>query len=256
MSQQDRLPRIKAMLLKQGRVDVREITKSLGISEPTARRDVLKLLQTEAIYRKIRNGISLVNQGHEAELRFEEKIGLHTQQKKQIAKQAAQLIQDYQKIMIDSGTTAFFFAKELLGRPLHVVTADLRIAYELSKDKNIHLYVLGGEVRSGYYSLGGVMSCQNINSFCVDTLIMSADAFSLEHGVTNIETFEVPVKQALLASCKDMILLMDSSKIGQRSFYKVAEAKDIHTIITDNGISPQQAKEIEKQGVKLIITHS
>ncbi|MGL5720881.1 MAG: DeoR/GlpR family DNA-binding transcription regulator [Brevinema sp.] len=253
MNKQERMQKIKDLALKQGRVEVHEITALLEVSEPTARRDIITLLQTESIYQKIRNGFSLVNQGHEAEMLFEEKIRFHTEAKKAIARRAAQEIKDYQRLIIDSGTTSFFFAKELLGRPLHIVTSDLRIAYELSKDKNIHLYILGGEIRSGYYSLGGIVACQNIESFYVDTLVMSADAFSIEHGVTNMEIFEVSVKQALLKSCKNTILLLDSSKIDQQSFFKIVDTKYITTIITDNGISSHHSEKIQKAGIKLII---
>lgn len=60
-----------------------------------------------------------------------------------------------------------FLAKELYQKNLKVVTTDLKIGMELSNKKNISLYNIGGEIRKGYYSIGGFFIYFFLNLFSV-----------------------------------------------------------------------------------------
>jgi DeoR family fructose operon transcriptional repressor len=249
----DRVYKIKELLLAHKELSVKDIMKYLNVSEPTARRDISYIVGNNEMYCRIRNGISLFKKGHEAEYLFEEKLGINAIYKKQIAKSAVKFLSDKHTIIIDSGTTCFFFATEIQHRKIQVVTTDLKIAYQLSNTPNIKLHIVGGEVRSGYYSMGGIQASKNLEQFYADILVMSADAFDVSAGVTNIETFEVSIKQTLRKIAKTLILLVDSSKIEKRSFYKIMDAVEIDILITDKNISQEQKKAIQELGIQLEI---
>ena len=57
----------------------------------------------------------------------------------------------------------------------------------------------------------------------------------------------------MIASAEQVILLADSSKIGEIGFQKFADLSDIDILITDNGISDAAAKKLRKQISEVIV---
>jgi hypothetical protein len=58
-------------------------------------------------------------------------------------------------------------------------------------------------------------------------------------GVTNVNTVEVPIKQAMLAAAARKVLLADSSKFGRRALAAVVGIDAFDHVVTDAGLSPQ-----------------
>ena len=57
----------------------------------------------------------------------------------------------------------------------------------------------------------------------------------------------------MIASAEQVILLTDSSKIGEIGFQKFADLSDIDILITDNGISDAALKKLRKQISEVIV---
>lgn len=247
------LENIKKLVLSNKHLMVDDIVEVLNISYPTARRYIQELIKNDKDFCKIRNGISIVNYHNQYERYFEEKLSIHFEEKKAIAKKCASLISDNDSILIDSGTSCYFLSKELYQENLKVVTTDLKISMELSNKKNISLYNIGGEIRKGYYSIGGLIASENIKKFNVNISIMSADSIDMDIGITNADMFEVPIKQEIRRCSNKLILIADSSKFDKKSFYFVMPISDIDVIITDSNISENNIKLIKENNIKLII---
>ncbi|TFD64202.1 hypothetical protein [Cryobacterium ruanii] len=49
------------------------------------------------------------------------------------------------------------------------------------------------------------------------------------------------------------VLALTSSKIGQNSFCRVADANEFDLIITDDGVDPRQARKLTAAGPELAI---
>lgn len=125
---------------------------------------------------------------------------------------------------------------------------------ELIDNKNISVYTIGGEIRKGYYSIGGEIAKENIKNFYVNTAIMSADAIDIERGITNADVFEVPVKKELKKCSERLILIADSSKFNNHSFYHIMPLSSVDIIITDQNIDKDIQKRIkEEKNIELII---
>ena len=65
------------------------------------------------------------------------------------------LVQPGETILIDGGTTTFYLAEELLGRPLQLVTNSLPIANLFLNDENVELVLTGGLMYPRYGVLLG-----------------------------------------------------------------------------------------------------
>ena len=249
----NRLENIKNLIFKNKRIMTDDIVETLKVSYPTARRYMQALILSDNSFSKIRNGIMLKTSSTKTEHVFSEKINIRIEQKKAIAKKCASLISNGESILIDSGTTCYFLAKELYQSDLNVITTDLKISMELSNKKKISLYTIGGQVRYGYYSIGGAMARDNLLLFNVETAIMSADAIDIDKGITNTEMFEVSVKKEIKKCSKKIILLADSTKFNIQTLHFIMPITDIDIIITDSEISKETINQVEKNNIKLII---
>ncbi|WP_297286638.1 DeoR/GlpR family DNA-binding transcription regulator [uncultured Brachyspira sp.] len=250
----NRLEELKKLVIQKKRLMVEDVVEYFNVSYPTARRYIQEVLTDNRDLKKIRNGIGLVSDIRESEIYFEEKLNINIEAKKAIAKKCASLILEGETIIIDSGSTCYFFAQEIYHKNLKVVSTDIKISMELIDNKNISVYTIGGEIRKGYYSIGGEIAKENIKNFFVNTAIMSADAVDLERGITNADVFEVPVKKELRKCSERLILIVDSSKFNCNSFYHIMPLSNIDIIITDSNIDKDIQKKIkEEKNIELII---
>ncbi len=249
----NRLEELKAFVIKNNRVMLEDIVQQFNVSPPTARRYAHLLVEDKDMFLKIRNGIMVKDKYDSVEYLFSEKLKINRDEKQLIAKTCASLISDNQSLLIDSGTTCYFFAREILSKKLKVVSTDLKISMELGTRKNISLCSIGGEVRSGYNSIGGDIAIQNLSKFNVEIAVMSADAIDIEYGITNAEMFEVPIKREIRNRAQKLILLADSSKFAKQNFCYVMPLKDVDMIITDSNIPEHIANEIKSLQIELLI---
>ena len=73
--------------------------------------------------------------------------------------------------------------------------------------------------------------------------------FDQETGFTCESLEDALLKRTVIARTKKIIVLMDSSKIGQRGTYTICQLQDAHAVICDNEL-PQAFKEkCEELGV-------
>ena len=109
---EERRQYIVGLAQKHGRVLVEELSESLGISRITIRKD-LDHLQGQGLLLRTHGGALLPGNGALSDPSLQEKEGRHSQEKQRIADAAANLIQEGQCILIDSGTTTTAIAKAL-----------------------------------------------------------------------------------------------------------------------------------------------
>lgn len=138
-------------------------------------------------------------------------------------------------IIFDTGTTTEQIA-------MHI-SSDT--AFEaLCFNRNIQLYSrphINIALAGGYYhprtqlftSEDGV---NFIHGFRANKLFLSAAGIHENLGLSCADSYEAPIKRAILQSSKQHILVADSSKFGMvRSTY-FCDLPDIDTVITDNGL--------------------
>ena len=125
---------ILKMLDQENEVSVTKLSKILGISEVTIRKD-LTLLQRKNLLVRTRGGAirrPVENLNEDTAISRKSMFNFH--EKARIGKLATKLIKEGDYIMLDSGTTTLEIAKNLDGfRDLSIVTNALNIAEELMK---------------------------------------------------------------------------------------------------------------------------
>ncbi|MCD6462623.1 MAG: DeoR/GlpR transcriptional regulator [Thermotogae bacterium] len=246
MRKMERLNKIIDVLRREGSVSVKYLAEMLEVSEPTVRRDIKEIMRIlDLPVKKVHGGVILEIDKGSIEPMFETKMSLMADEKRRIARKALEFIEDGDSIILDSGTTAYYLAKLLHKRKgLKVITVDVKIAEELARFSEITAYIVAGNIRPGYYSVGGTLTEQILSQFHVEKAFLTADAIHPEIGVTNSSMFEVGVKKKIVDSGKQVILIADHSKIGKKAFIKVCDLNKIDVFITSKGCEPELIKGI------------
>ncbi len=251
----DRHKEILKILKLQGSISVSELAQRLDVSEVTIRKDLTVLEEENKLYRS--HGRAIPISPYVGNQHIFDKESLFPQEKVAIAKVAASLVEPHDSLLIASGTTILFAARELVtARDLTVITASVSVSSILSQNKYIDVVQLGGIVRGSSVSVVGSFAENMLNNFNCSKLLMGADGVDIDFGVTTTNVQEANLNMMMMAAAKKCYLLVDSSKFGKRGFSKICSLENIDTVITDENIPQLYLDHLRGLGVEVIIAPS
>lgn len=239
---------------KNGQVNVKELSGALDVSSVTIRND-LEQLEKKNMLLRARGGAMKMTQslvGHDYPLSDKQKK--HLPEKKAIGKKAAELIEEANTIILDSGSTTFEIAKNLdKFENLTVITNAINIANFLADYKNITVIVPGGTLRKNSMSLVGMLAEKGLKNYFCDKLFLGVDGFDTSHGISTPNIEEAHLNQIMIEISQKVIVVADSSKFQRRGFAFIAGINKIHALITDKGIPAEEKSKLESIGIEVII---
>lgn len=239
-------------LSTNGQVDVHSLSQELGVSEVTIRNDLTRLEQKNMLIRARGGAIKLDRVGMDFTL--SDKNKQHNEEKKRIGQAAAELIDDGDTIILDSGTTTAEITKNLNKiSDLTVITNALNVANQLAEHKNVNVIIPGGFLRKNSLSLVGTTAEVSFRSYFCDKLFLAVDGFSIAHGLSTPNVEEAYLNRIMIEIAKKVIVVTDSSKFNKRSFAFIAPISAIDVVITDAGIPAEDHKKLENAGIQVII---
>ncbi len=246
----ERQAQILSLLQKNRKVLVRELCEMLSVSSVTIRNDLRELEGRGALLRTHGGAIPCSNTGFEEDSAQKFKQNIH--EKQAIAREAAKYVQDGDTIALDTGTTAFALARELLSKQrLTVVTNDLKIALLFEEQSDATVILMGGTLRRGYHCTLGLGAEQTMAQIYVDKCFMATNGLTALGGATTPNAEQAAIKQTMLSHGNQVILIAHGDKIGRNSLFRFATVDQIHLLITDDGANPDELKAIEEQGVEI-----
>ena len=162
LSLPERHNRILALLQQNGSISVAQLAELFKVSEVTIRKDLSYLEQQKKLYRT--HGSAILISPYISDRHVNEKEKKNVAEKRAIGAKAASLIAQDDSIIIASGTTMAFLAREIkpVGH-LTVITAAVPVTSILSQDANIDVIQLGGITRSSSVSVVGPLSLIHIS---------------------------------------------------------------------------------------------
>ena len=215
-----------------GYVSARELAEQYHVDTSTVRRDLDALARLGLVVRN-HGGASLPS---EPRAPSETETATRLPQKQAIARAVAGIVADGRSLLMDSGSTTLEVARALRDhRGLTVVTNDLRVAAELAMHQDLRLIVIGGEVLPDVYTLMSERAVDLMGEYHVDYAVLGADAID-PRGITNISSFEAPLKRAMIRAGSKVVLVADSSKFGHSALVRVAGLEDVGLVVTDEGL--------------------
>jgi DeoR/GlpR family transcriptional regulator of sugar metabolism len=249
---EERREQIMALLERDGRVFVTDLSHRLRFSEATIRSDLAALASQGLLLRT--HGGAIVSDRIDLEMSFDVRRRLHSAQKKRIGAAAAATIEDGDAIVLDASTSALAVAQQIKGRrELTVITNGLFIAIALLDTPGITVLMPGGFLRRDSVSLTGIGSNHFIRQFNLQKGFFSAKGISLREGLTDVDTSEVAIKRDLVRQVKQVIAIVDGSKWGRVGFASFASLDEVDCIITDQGAPPDMVAAVREAGVNVVI---
>ena len=164
------------------------------------------------------------------------------------------MVDENNTIILDSGSTTYELAKNLKNiNALTVITNALNVATVLAEYKNINVIVPGGMLKKNSLSLVGILAERGFKDYFCDKLFLGVDGFDLDFGISTPDPEEAHLNQIMIEISKEVIVVTDSSKFQRRGFALIAPVSRINTVVTDNGILPENKSKLESLGIKVII---
>ncbi|OCW59455.1 DeoR/GlpR family DNA-binding transcription regulator [Hoeflea olei] len=242
---------IMRILADEGTVTIADLAARLGVSLETVRRDVRPLTDSGSVL-KIHGAVGLAGQVGEAP--FQRRMRENAEAKRRIAREMAGLIQDGDSVMLDTGTTTSFVARELLGhRRLTVVTNSSDIARTLATVNGNKVYMAGGELRSDSGAAFGVSAIEFISKFSVTHAIISAGAIDAAAGVMDFDLEEAEFARMMISRGERSYVVTDHTKFGRRGLVSVAGFDAIGHLVTDAAVEDELSAVLAAHGTRLVV---
>ncbi|MSP13197.1 MAG: DeoR/GlpR transcriptional regulator [Chloroflexi bacterium] len=247
----ERQQQIIRILENQQRATVAELSRIFAISEVTVRKDLADLAARRLIMRT--HSGAVLAKASPWEMAFEVREGLQAAEKQRIGNCAA-MVKDGETIALDSSTTALYMARHLKDfHQLTVVTNGIRIALELSGRSGFTVLMPGGTLRSEAYSLVGAWGESILRQIHIQKAFVGAKGFTLDEGLTDVNSEEIKLKRAIVEAAKEVIALIDHSKWEQVTFATFCPLERINTIITDTGAPQDVVANVRRAGGNVIL---
>lgn len=257
MSKKDnRINDILSILSEKNGVPIRTLAKMLGVSEMTIRRDLSELQSKD--YISVVQGVAIVNRNQDGssiqkEYTLDSEREIMKDKKQQIGLAAAAMIEPNDTIIIDTGTTTEWLAKNLPNLPVSIVCYNMNTLSYVKEHHFTNLIFAGGYYHENTQMFESPESVSLISRTCANKFFCSAAGISSKGAITCIDQYEIATKQAALRSALTRILLLDSSKLGKIRPSLFASVTDFDTIITDSGISQEWINFLNGYGISIKI---
>jgi len=257
LNKNERIKIIINNLRLKNAVSIKDLTRHLGVSEMTIRRD-LSLLVIDKVIELIPGGA--IFKSPESQERDEEKYLIanaeaeRAREKVRIGQKAASLIEPYDTISLDVGSTTEYIAKFIREDiPVTVLCFTLNVLTEIYRKKNCSPIFTGGYYHDNSLMFESPEGINLIKRTRIDKGFIAAAGVHDKLGVTCANPYEIETKKTTFTSSKTKILVVDSTKFGRTRVSYFAELKEFDVIITDNEISDYYRSVIKNLGIELIV---
>jgi DeoR family fructose operon transcriptional repressor len=176
--------------------------------------------------------------------------------RRQIARVAGQRVEPGEVIMIDGGPIANYLAEVLVEKQsLTIITNSISVFDILKQNPKNTLVLTGGAYRSSSQMLVGPTAEGALRELRADKLFLMVAGITLNFGLSHTNISEVTMKQAMIRSAREVILLADHSFFGQESVVQVANLNVVNKVITDDALPASVRLDLMKLGIQIILAN-
>lgn len=241
---------ILSLLEENQTINVSQIIERFNVSPATARRDISKLDELGKL-RKVRNGAERIEAKKKKWTPLNINRTEHYEEKSLIAIQAAELCQPGDSVVINCGSTAFLLGQRLCGRDVQIVTNYFPLASYLINEDHDDVIIIGGQ----YNRLQNIFlnpSPNSLGGYAGNWMFTSGKGLT-EAGLYKADMLTAVAEQQMLEQIDKLVVVVDSSKVGQRTGMLFCPTQKIDILITGKNANPDVIKAIEDQGTQVIL---
>lgn len=251
MTQELRKKTILKLLEQNDEMSIHDIMALCKVSEITIRRD-LTLLEKKGLLKRTHGG-AVRNTVIPELFGFDNNALDRRNQKLEICKLAASLIQENDTIYMDCGTTVYFLSHFLPRfKNLRVITNSLPVVSELMPHPHIRVYLIGGELDNTLKALYGPMTDNLLSKYKADKAFIGAAGVSLSQGLSSNHEKEASITLKMAEAANKVYLLCDSSKIEKISYFNYSSLSLIDQLITDKEIDSSVLELYKSKNINVL----
>lgn len=248
MTAEERRNKILEILNRDGSVKVLSLSRLFDISEVTIRNDLADMEYKGLLSRVHGGAVSSYKPYYSMSLN--QRLTTNKDEKTVIAKKIADMIEDNDTIMLNSGTTTLLVFRMLSPNlNLSIVTNSIAIALEASNIPSFNIILLGGLINSKYQFTFGDDANKQLKSYHADKLILSVDGIDLKNGFTTYYDKESEIDRLMLEQANMKIVAADFSKFNRTAFTKIADLDVADYIVTNKEVPLNLKKSLENKDV-------
>ena len=174
--------------------------------------------------------------------------------RRQIANKAVTLVEPGDVVLVDGGPIAAYLAEELKSRKdITVITNSVIVFDIINPTPGITLISTGGTLRYSSQVMVGPTAEGALKELRADKLFLMVSGITLDFGLSHHTISEITMKQAMIHSAREIILLADHTSFGEETGIQVAPLSVIHRLITDDALPPSIRLSISKAGVQIML---
>ncbi len=259
MSRYQRWNALLDLLPADGQLTVADAAQALGVSQATIRRDMDQLARQQLVSRT-RGGVIAGHVSYDLPLRY--KTARHAPEKQRIGRAAAALVAAGASVALNGGTTTSEVARALATRPdlqdgtgapaVTVVTNAMNIANELAVRQHVKIVVTGGVARGQSYELIGPFATLVLEQLALDWAILGVNGLDPVAGATAHHEGEASINHLMATRAAQVMIVTDSSKLGERAFARVCALDEIDVVVTDQNAAPATLAAFTERGIRVV----
>ncbi|MBT1165918.1 DeoR/GlpR family DNA-binding transcription regulator [Bifidobacterium simiarum] len=248
MSTMKRENRILELLTERKRIEVVRLAEELGVSQVTVRKDLSDLERRGIISRE--HGYAMLRSADDVEGH----LAYHYEEKRKIAKRAAECVSDGDVVMIESGSCCALLAAELAEtkKDLTIITNSAFIAGYIRGKSNVRIILLGGIYQQDSQVMVGPMLEQCMKGLYVDVLFVGADGYSPQSGFSNRDHMRAQAVHDMAAHAGRVAVVTESEKFSKRSTVPLDFNGLDCMVVTDASVGVKVAGSLADAGITLV----
>jgi len=233
-----------------GRIYVKDMSKALGVTEVTVRRD-LTFLERNGLLKKTYGGAVLTGPEVATSVRYRQTRKLKA--KKIIGKLASELIKDGDIIYLEAGSTCYEIIAYLAERKkLTIIVNSLYLMRRLGELTGQKIIIIGGQYRPDRMDMVGPGAETAIAQLSGFKAFTGADDITIDAGISGADVVTVGFAKLVLKQASEVVFVGDHTKFDNPALYKIAEIDQLDYIVTNARPSNAWRKIAKEKNIKLI----
>lgn len=222
----DRHKQILDILRARERVSTSELSRTLYVCEMTIRRD-LQEMERRKLLTRYHGGAMLREEIYPVHLRRL----VEAEEKKRLAKKAAEYLRDNQVIFLDGSSTCSYIIPHLEGfRSIRVVTNSIDALLELSR-RHIPCAATGGTYQAAEMCLVGSDAEEFLRNLNPDIAFCSSLGITEDGRITDIDAQQTAIRRIVLKNSARTVFLFDSTKRNKTYPYTLCHTEDTAAVV-------------------------
>jgi DeoR family ulaG and ulaABCDEF operon transcriptional repressor len=250
MNESQRHNGILSLLDEKHSISVNTIIDAFNVSPATARRDLTKL-DEQGKLRKVRNGAQRLETRKKVWSPLNMDNTENFREKSLIAHRAAQLCGKGDSVVINCGSTAFILGQELCGQDIKIITNYFPLASYLIEQDHECVIITGGQYNKSKNIF--LNPTPELSGTYAGHWMFTSGKGLTEQGLYKTDMLTAVAEQQMLEQVGKLVVVVDSSKVGQRSGMLFCPATKIDIVITGKDADEDVIDKLKDKGIDVIL---